>query len=59
MFCQSVDIQFGLFIESGVYKEVIYGKVLLISDCGVGNYAPSVNHKHCISAETVTVTATD
>lgn len=53
-----MDIQFGLFIESGVYKEVINGKVLLISDCGVGNYAPSVNHKHCISG-TVTVTATD
>lgn len=48
-----------MFIELGVYKEVINGKVLLIFDCGVGNYVLLVNYKYCISVEIVIVIVID
>lgn len=44
-----------MFIEFGVYKEVIYGKVLLIFDCGVGNYVLLVNYKYCISGIVIVI----
>lgn len=44
-----------MFIEFGVYKEVINGKVLLIFDCGVGNYVLLVNYKYCISGIVIVI----